>query len=194
MEKRMDTGNSKKTVPVSIFAFAGITSILIILWLLLTACGESSTPFPTPTNLLSLLPAISPTISPIIPSDTPVPTLAILYTPTPICVNGLTFINDVTIPDLSIVAAGSSLDKQWLVQNSGSCNWDSPYRLRLVGGDALGASPEQALFPARGGMQANLRIVFTAPLVQGEYFSEWQAFDGQGVPFGGTFFIKIIVQ
>ena len=190
----MDTGKSIKTVPVSILAFAGIASIFIFAWIVLTACGGNSTPFPTPTNLPLLSPTILPTVSPSIPTDTPVPTLDILFTPTPICVNGLTFINDVTIPDLTLVAAGSSLDKQWLIQNSGSCNWDSLYRLRLVAGDALGASPEQALYPARAGRQANLRIVFMAPKIQGEYFSEWQAFDGQGVPFGATFYIKIIVQ
>ncbi|MGZ6347614.1 MAG: NBR1-Ig-like domain-containing protein, partial [Anaerolineales bacterium] len=164
----MDTGASKKTVPVSIFAFAGITIIIIFMWLLVTACGKTSTPFPTPTILPSLPPTKSPTVPPVVPTDTPVPTLAILFTPTVICINGLTFMSDVTIPDLSIVRAGNLLDKQWLVQNSGSCNWDSLYRVRLVGGDGLGASPEQALFPARAGMQATLRIVFTAPMNQGE--------------------------
>jgi hypothetical protein len=190
----MDTGKSKKTIPVSIFAFTGIAIIVTILWSLMTACGGTSTPFPTSANLPSLAPTIPPTLPPVIPTDTSVPTLAILFTPTVICINGLTFISDVTIPDLSIVSAGSPLDKQWLVQNSGSCNWDSSYRMRLVAGDALGASPEQALYPARAGMQANLRIIFTAPMIQGEYFSEWQAFDGQGVPFGESFFIKVIVQ
>jgi hypothetical protein len=106
----------------------------------------------------------------------------------------LAFVDDVTIPDYSIVAPGSSLDKQWLVQNSGSCNWDNHYRLRLVDGIELGASPEQALYPARAGMQAILRIIFTAPLEGGEYDSEWQAFDAKGFPFGESFFIKIIVQ
>jgi hypothetical protein len=43
-------------------------------------------------------------------------------------------------------------------------------------------------------MQATLRIVFTAPQEVGEYFSEWQGFDAQGIPFGESFFIKIIVQ
>ncbi len=190
----MDTGKSKKISPVSIFASARITIIVTMLWSLMTACGGTSTPFPTLANLPSLAPTIPPTVTPFIPTDTSVPTLAILVTPTVICINGLTFISDVTIPDLSIVSAGSLLDKQWLVQNSGSCNWDNLYRLRLVGGDALGASPEQALYPVRAGLQADLRIIFTAPMIQGEYFSEWQAFDGQGVPFGGSFFIKVIVQ
>jgi hypothetical protein len=106
----------------------------------------------------------------------------------------LAFVDDLTIPDYTIVAPGSMLDKQWLVQNSGSCNWDGRYRLRLVGGDALSAFPEQALYPARAGMQATLWIVFTAPLEAGEYFSEWQAFDARGIPFGESFLIRIIVQ
>jgi hypothetical protein len=100
----------------------------------------------------------------------------------------------VTIPDYTVVAPGSSLDKQWLVQNSGSCNWDNRYRLRLVSGDPLGVSPEQALYPARAGTQATLRILFTAPLEAGEYVSEWQTFDPNEIPFGESFVIKIIVS
>ena len=118
----------------------------------------------------------------------------IALTSTPTCEDGLTFIDDVTVPDFSLIATGSLLDKQWLVQNSGSCNWDNRYRLRMVNGNALGAPLEQSLYPARAGMQATLRIVFIAPMVQGEYYSEWQAFNSQGIPFGDTFFIKIIVQ
>ena len=92
------------------------------------------------------------------------------------------------------MAPGSSLDKQWLVQNNGTCNWDARYRLRLVSGDPLGAATEMALFPARAGTQATLRILFTAPQPDGEYVSEWQAFDASGVPFGESFVIKIVVQ
>ncbi len=169
----MDTEKRRKLISVSIF---------VCILLLLSACGGNSTALPTPS-----LPAIVPTETFFSPPP-------IVATPTPDCMDGLTFVDDVTIPDYSIVAPGSTLDKQWLVQNSGSCNWASPYRLRLVGGAALGASPEQALYPARAGMQATLRIVFTAPLEAGEYTSEWQAFDAQGIPFGESFFIKVVVQ
>ena len=115
-------------------------------------------------------------------------------TPTTPCTDNLLFLDDLTIPDYSVLPPGMALDKQWLVQNSGSCNWDSRYRLRLVSGDALGAPAEQALYPARAGMQATIRIFFTAPLEPGEYYSEWQAFDPNGLPFGESFAIRISVQ
>jgi len=169
----MDTEKRCKLISVS---------CCIYLWFLLAACGGNITALPTPSLPVS------------VPTETLAVSLPIILTPTLPCIDGLVFLADVTIPDYSTVSPGISLDKQWLVQNSGSCNWDTNYRLRLVDGDGLGASPEQALYPARAGMQANLRIVFIAPLDAGEYYSEWQAFDANGVPFGEMFFIKIIVQ
>ena len=125
-------------------------------------------------------------------TDLPLPPSAPSVTPP--CTNSLIFLDDLTIPDYSIISPGEILDKQWLVQNSGSCNWDSHYRLRLISGEGLGAAEEQALYPARGGMQARIRIVFTAPFEPGDYYSEWQAFDPSGQPFGESFAIRIIVQ
>ena len=57
----------------------------------------------------------------------------------------------------------------------------------------MGASTEQALFPARSGTQALVRISFTAPEEPGAYRSAWQAFDPQDQPFGDPFFIEVIV-
>jgi hypothetical protein len=186
----MGTEIGRMSKSVSFFMLAVQTILLVCICFLITACGRNGNPVPSP----SFTPPLIPSISPVFSTPTLVPTSPILVTPTPACISGLTFMSDVTIPDFSVVAVGTSLDKQWLVQNSGSCNWDSRYRLRLVGGDAMGASPEQALYPARTGMQATLRIVFTAPSQPGEYLSQWQAFDSQGNPFGQSFFIKIIVQ
>jgi hypothetical protein len=183
----MDT--AKRTMLLSV-------SICLFLWLVLAACGQNPVEVTyisyTPTQTQTLV-SISPTQT-IIPTATfPAPAL-VFSTPTPICFDRLTFLDDLTIPDDSVFTPGSTMEKQWLIQNSGSCNWDNRYRLRLINGDAFGASPEQALFPARSGMQVILQINFVAPLEAGEYLSEWQAFDAQGIPFGDSFYIKIIVQ
>ncbi len=71
------------------------------------------------------------------------------------CTNDLSFISDVTIPDNTFVTYGSNIDKQWLVQNSGTCNWDASYRLRHLGGAVLGAAEEAMLYPARAGTAGN---------------------------------------
>ncbi len=182
----MGTRKGRETESVSFLMLALCAGIFLCICLMLSACGGRSTPVATFSPI--------PSVPLLLPTNTLVPIIPVPFTPTPVCLNGLTFISDATIPDLSIVAAGSLLDKQWLVQNSGSCNWDSRYRLRLVNSEGLGAPPEQALYPARAGTQALLRIVFTAPATPGEYMSEWQAYDPQGIPFGETFYINIIVQ
>jgi len=151
----------------------------------LTACGGSApvlTPFQLPTSIANPAPLILTTAS--IPANTPTLT----------CTNNLLFLQDLTIPDNTAVAPGSSLEKQWQVQNNGTCNWDGRYRLRLINGDALGAPAEQALFPARSGSQVVIRITFTAPSGAGTYISEWQAYDPQGYAFGDSFFMKIAVS
>jgi len=178
----MDTENIRK--PNSKFSqtLATPASVCVYLWLLLSGCAG---------NIKTLT---TPTLSIIVPTETLSLSYPIAVTPTISCIDGLSFIDDLTIPDYSIAIPGSILDKQWLVQNSGSCNWDSRYRLRFIAGVMMGASPEQALFPARAGMQAIIRIAFTAPLEIGEYDSEWQAYDSEGFPFGESFLIKIIVQ
>lgn len=149
-----------------------------------SACGETGTS-PIPGPVLSPTTALPTETAFVLPPLAPTATLP--------CSDGLLFVDDLTIPDYTVVNPGSAIDKQWLVQNSGSCNWDRRYRLRLVSGDPLGASADQALYPARAGMQAAIRIVFTAPLASGGYISEWQAFGPDGLPFGESFAIRIVV-
>jgi hypothetical protein len=81
------------------------------------------------------------------------------------------------------------------VQNQGTCDWDSRYRLKLVNGfPALGAPEEMALFPARAGTQAILTIKFTAPQEPGSYHTYWQAYNPAGSPFGEAIYMVILVQ
>jgi hypothetical protein len=163
-------------------------SILFCLVTLLSACAaKPANTTPTP----QVFPTVILPTAVITTTSTP---QIILPTSTPDCVVSLAFVEDLTIPDDTVVSPGAVLDKQWKVKNTGTCNWDERFRLRLISGDALGAAPEQALYPVRAGMEATLRILFTAPVENGEYVSEWQAFDMNGLPFGDTFFIKILVQ
>jgi len=114
--------------------------------------------------------------------------------PTPVCMDDLKWITDVTIPDGTEVGAKSTLDKRWEVKNAGNCNWDDHYRLRLKAGPGMNAAQEQLLYPARAGSNAVIRIVFEAPSEPGQYRSAWQAYNAEGQPFGDPIFIDIVVK
>lgn len=144
--------------------------------------GQNATPFRPPTLAAPTLPPETPTAPP-----------AARATSKSNCSDLLTFITDVTIPDGTQVVPSSTLDKRWEVENSGTCNWDERYKIRLTSGSEMGAAKEQTLFPARSGSRAVLRIVFTAPDQPGKYRSSWQAFNPDGQPFGDPFFVEIVV-
>jgi len=170
-----------------------IAGIAILLAFVLGSfgCGEQPTPYRPPTTVFQTAP-------PSIESPTPAPTAQLRITlppqATPQCTDSLTYLEDVTFPDGATVKPGASLDKRWLIQNSGTCNWNERYRLKFVSGADLGAPLDQALFPARSGTKATLRVNFTAPTEPGTYQSAWQAYDPQGQPFGDPIYLQVIVS
>lgn len=170
--------------------------LALVLFLGLVACAPLPGP-PTPTLFHPPLRLPTPTAT---PTATLPPTRAIpTYTPTLIpsptpCQDGLRYLEDVTFAGEKVeVAAGQSIDKQWRVENNGTCPWTSGYTLRLTAGDALGAAPEQPLYPALPGARLVLRILFTAPPESGEYRTEWHAFNPQGVMFGDVLYLVVVV-
>lgn len=110
------------------------------------------------------------------------------------CIPDLIFLEDLTIPDGTLANAGAELDKRWQVRNNGTCDWNQDFRLRNVSGAAMGASSEQALYPARRGSEAMIRIRFIAPDEPGTHRSVWQAHTSDGKPFGDTFYFEIVVE
>jgi hypothetical protein len=180
--------------------FAASRSLLLLLGLsLASACAPAAkqTLFIPPT---AQAPLIEPTLiiqptKQIVVQTTPLATIIIpTATSNPEdCISNLTFLSDVTVPDGAFVTYGATVDKQWLVQNSGTCNWNAGYRLRYIGGAILGASDELALYPAKSGTQAIIQVTFSVPFSDGDYESAWQAFDPDGLAFGDAIYMRITV-
>ncbi len=164
---------------------------LLCLAISLSACEAKSTPFRPSSGVLRVTPSAQT-------SPTPISTVQAINTPpptnTPVCTNSLTLLESVSIPDGMLVRPGELVDKRWLVQNSGSCNWDVHYQLRSIPGIGLNAAEKQALFPARSGAKATIRIQFTAPSEPGSYQGTWQAYDPQDQPFGDLLTLLIEVN
>jgi hypothetical protein len=166
--------------------FRVISIHLMLFSLVLSACKASGAP-PTPYRPPTAAIPPSPTLPPPATPEAPRPT------PTPPCTDNLSFREDLTIPDGTQVSPGQALDKRWQVENSGTCNWDESYRLKLIAGPEMGAVAEQTLYPARSGTELVIRIVFTAPNEPGTYRSAWQAYNPRGEAFGDPVFIEVVV-
>jgi hypothetical protein len=170
------------------------TQRIVLLLTLLSLCGagcsEQATPYRPPTIVVQVT-------RPLQASTTPTTTSKVAVTPfpisTPACTDNLTFLEDLSLPDGTVVKPGAPLDKRWLVENSGSCNWDEKYRLKFMSGAELSAPLDQALYPARSASSATIRIIFTAPSEPGTYQSAWQAYNPQGEPFGNPVFMQVTV-
>lgn len=139
-----------------------------------------------PTAPAALAPTASPTpielVDPARPSSTPA------------CEDNLKFVADLTVPDGTIAARGALIDKRWQVENSGSCNWDDRYRLKIISGAEMGLEAEQALYPARSGASAVIRMLLLAPSKPGTYRSAWQAVGPSGELFGDIIYVEIRVN
>jgi hypothetical protein len=178
--------------PAAIDASQWLVTVWLCSWLL-AAC----TPAAAPTLFRPPSPRPGPAAP--IPTGTPEPPAtgqnptAAVATSTPPCLDGLTFVQDLTFPDGTLVSPGDRIDKQWQVTNSGTCDWDARYRLRFTGGNLLDASAEQALYPIRAGASGVLSIAFSAPAESGTYQSQWQAFDPGGIPFGDSIYLDVMI-
>jgi hypothetical protein len=175
-----------------------ISGAAFLITFLLCGCGQQATAtWYVPPSIAPRPPAGngSPVNSPIL-SIEQTPSLTsdvVLPTVTPPCTDNLTYLEDLTVPDDSVMKAGQIIDKRWQVKNSGTCNWDERYGLKLISGDPMGVEPLQALYPARAGTNAVLRLLFIAPQEAGMYKCQWQAVNPDGFTFGDGFNMRISV-
>jgi len=110
-------------------------------------------------------------------------------------------VEDVTVPDGSTFAPGSSFTKVWRLKNIGTCTWTTTYRLILVSGDLMGGR-NLTYLPSEvaPGETIDLAMNFTAPVLEGKYRSNWQIRNDTGQIFGTTatanrpFFVDIVVK
>jgi hypothetical protein len=187
----------KKHTAVKFYRRVLLATILFVLvGLSLAACGGQSEPDQSNIQgevFIPPTPAVTSTPPLVTPSITPPAAETFRPSPTPACSDSLTYLEDLSIPDGALVNPGESMDKRWLVENSGSCNWDASYALQLVAGPELDVPEKQALYPARSGSTATIRIIFTAPSEPSTYRSAWQAYNPQGEAFGDPIFIEVTV-
>ncbi len=127
-------------------------------------------------------------------TPTPPPTSPPPPTATPFtCVLDSRFVADVTIPDNTQLAPGSTFAKTWTLQNNGTCAWNPGTVAVFVSGSQMAGGSPSPVGAKQPGQQFNLSINFVAPGTPGTYRSSWRIQSGDGTQFGETFYVKIIV-
>ena len=193
-----------------LFAFLTVASIV------LSACGSASNTTAIATSVALTVQAqdtqraaVAPTE--VTPSDTPtlllsLPTAATTKLPptaptggvSQLCTAKASFVSE-TVPDGTILSAGSVFTKVWRIQNTGTCTWNSSWKLVYVSGDLMGgATVYNFPQPAAPGATVDVPVVFTAPADGGSYRGYWKIESPWGLVFGDSgsgnaFWVDIVV-
>jgi uncharacterized protein YkwD len=167
--------------------------VIALTALVLSACGGGQAAVETATVTVTEAPAAtalesiteppamtetsappSPEVSATATSSTPPAAQAPTVDPSrptnaPDCTNSAAFISDVTIPDNTNVAGGTTFTKTWRVNNTGTCIWGADYTLTYYSDERLGAPASVPLALTYPGQTADISVDLVAPNSNGNH-------------------------
>jgi len=166
--------------------------------------APTATPLPVSTVAAKPAPTlIQPTPMPTLllpanePSQNPAPVFwdsnAPIQVDHSLC-NNSAYIDDITIPDGTVLAPGETFIKTWTLENTGSCTWRNGYTLKFYEGDSMSGKDTEIGKTIVSGRKANFSIELIAPEEEGTYTGYWILTDNYDYPFGMPFYVQIIVS
>lgn len=186
-----------------------IVSSFLLLTLLLSACNLSaSTPEPTTESDLAYT-AAALTVQAKMNEGTPQPNLPTLmepgqaqptaavanqnpqpmFTSAPVssdapCDRAL-FVDDISIPDNTVMSPGATFTKTWRIQNDGTCTWTTGYAVVFDSGDEMDAPVSVALNnEVPSGQAIDISVNLKAPGSPDTYRANFKIKNAAGEIFG----------
>jgi Tol biopolymer transport system component len=103
---------------------------------------------------------------------------------------------DVTVPDDTVFSPGAQFIKTWRIRNSGTCDWESGYKLVFVQGDLMDGEETVAVPATPAGSTVDVSVNLVAPAEPGTYQGHWELRTPEGSQFGryDTYFVRIVVS
>lgn len=139
---------------------------------------ETVTPTPTATNTLEIRSTAAATVA----ATIPVPTC-----------DGSAFVSDVSVPDNTVMTPGQKFTKTWRVRNSGTCPWQTSFKLRFTSGEAMGGSSVSLANTVQPGSTVDISVALTAPDKAGTSRGNWRMTNAAGTFFGDEVYVLIVV-
>jgi polar amino acid transport system substrate-binding protein len=126
----------------------------------------------------------------LLPTPTPAPTST--AGPPPACIDGLQLVGHPNLdPDLDnppVKLPGEPFTKVWQVKNTGTCTWDTSYRLVFASGNTpgaeMGGKPTPLTKSVAPGETTDVSVDLVAPIKAGVYLAWWQMETGNAQAFG----------
>ncbi len=117
------------------------------------------------------------------------------------CTNNA-FEGDITIPDGSVLEAGTNFTKTWKIRNTGNCKWDDGFSLVYIGGSSPNLDPYNVNFSKNWdskdfidpGEAVNISVDLTSPCTPGKYEGHWRMRNDKGYYFGTILSVYIEVK
>jgi hypothetical protein len=107
------------------------------------------------------------------------------------------FVADLSLPDGSVVAAGSVVTKSWSVKNVGTAQWPEGVHLMCVGGQLVPATEEKKPFAsvplAMPGMTVEVSARVAVPKEAGRYTGYYRLATADGKRFGHRVWLDVLV-
>jgi hypothetical protein len=149
---------------------------------------------PPPTPTLEPTPTQAPTATPEQAEATAVATPAPTTGAQPAAGDNAVYVQDVTIPDGTVIGAGESFVKTWKLMNTGTTTWTTSYSLVHVSDNLMGAEnsvPLRVEVPPNQNVDISVNMV--APSANGNYRGFWRMRNAAGQLFGDAIFVDIRV-
>jgi hypothetical protein len=147
----------------------------------------TATPWPSSTMTPTVQPSAQPT-SPIAPTAAPVVVVS-----SSIC-DASSFLDDVTIPDGTEFSPGTSFDKTWEFENTGTCTWSTSYKLVFVSGEDMEGSSTALSESVSPGEDTEITVSLVAPEDEGTYTGYWRMRNADRTMFGESAYVQIVVD
>jgi hypothetical protein len=107
------------------------------------------------------------------------------------CVYSFEFLQDLNLPDDTVLPPGAEFTKRWRLRNNGICDWSTEFSVVFVGGDQMSAADSIPLEEEVAVSQTvEVAVDMIAPEEPGTYRANFQIADASGEPFGIDGFIE----
>lgn len=177
------TQNTENTYSPEIYTAVALT--------LTAAVTPTNTALPTSTPTLTPTQTLLPTLA--FETETPQPTPTMVFYSIDSC-NNSAYVNDLTIPDGTVLMPGETFKKTWRLENTGTCPWEEEYVITFVSGYSMDGETTTINKYVAPGKTANITVALTAPEVEGVYTGYWLLNDQDGIGFGQLIYVTVVVD